>query len=207
MSQNAAKRPEISLSPEDYFLESLDTALKRLNIEASPLSKTYIVGVLHFYMFSQNLFPVDEETGRSKRETLAELYLKAQNLPLAQKADHLKKLGDTSLYISGFFGDSLNRKVVDIDYYAEMGGRAYGSLSHLTTDEELSEVYSDFASRFLDFVDALTFMSQQSLVQSNEDLLRLYDRYVSTGSRLAEEQLLAKGVLHAELGRVKGNKQ
>ena len=50
-------------------------------------------------------------------------------------------------------------------------------------------------------------MSQQTLVQSNEDLLRLYSRYVSTGSRLAEEQLREKGVLSAELGKIKGNKQ
>lgn len=207
MSQGALKRPEFNASSKDYFLEAIENAFQHLKIEASLLSKSYLVELLHFYMLAKNLFDVDEETGRSKRETLAETYLRAQQMPPAQKREHLKKLGDTSLYISGFFGDSLNRKLVDIDYYAEMGGAAYGSLSSITPDEGLSTVYSDFARRFLEFVDALTFISQETLIQSNEDLLRLYDRYVSTGSRLAEEQLRKKGVLNADLGKIKGNKQ
>lgn len=207
MGLGALKRPDISASPKDFFLEALENAFQHLKIEASLLSKNYLVDLLQFYMVAKNLFDVDGETGRARRDTLAETYLRAQNLPASQKREVLKKLGDTSLYISGFFGDSLNRKIVDIDYYAEMGGAAYSSLSNLTTDEQLSSVYSDFAKRFLNFVDALTFMSQQSLVQSNEDLLRLYDRYVSTGSRLAEERLREKGVFHAELGKIKGNKQ
>jgi hypothetical protein len=202
-----AKRPAITASPKDYFFEELEHAFQHLKIPASPLSKTYLVDLLQFYMLSKNLFSVDEETGRNKRETLAELYLRSQNLPSTQKMELLKKLGDTSLYISGFFGDSLNRKVVDLDYYAEMGCAAYNSLAKITADETLSVIYSDFSSRFLKFVDALTYVSQKSSLQSNGDLLRLYDRYVSTGSRLAEEQLREKGMLNAELGKIKANKQ
>lgn len=206
MSQAAIKKTQITMSQGDYFVEELENAFQHLKIEASPLSKKYLVELLEFYMFANNLFKVDE-SGRRQRETLAELYLKAQNSPVAQKIDLLKKLGDTSLYISGFFGDSLHRKVVDIDYYVDMGGTAYHALAVITNDEHLSGVYSDFSRRFLNFVDALTFMSQQSQVQTNGDLLRLYDRYVATGSRLAEEQLREKGVLNAQLARVKGNKQ
>ena len=67
--------------------------------------------------------------------------------------------------------------------------------------------YSGFSTRFLQIVDALTYISQQTQIQSNEDLLRLYDRYVSTGSRLAEEQLRERGVLNAELNKVRNIKQ
>jgi hypothetical protein len=197
------KRPDLTASPQDYFLEVLEHAFQHLKLEASPLSKTYLVGLLQFYMFAKNLFTVDEKTGRYKRETLAELYLKSQNLPPTQKMELLKKLGDTSLYISGFFGDSLNRKVVDIDYYAEMGGTAYDSLARITGEI----VYKDLSQRFLGFVDALTYVSQQASLQSNGDLLRLYDRYVSTGSKLAEEQLREKGMLHSDLNKIKRNKQ
>lgn len=207
MSQSAVKKPEVAASPRDYFFEALERAFQHLKIDASPLSKSYLVELLQFYMFAKNLFAVDGETGRRRQETLAELYLTAQTQPTAQKMELLKKLGDTSLYISGFFGDSLNRKIVDIDYYADMGGAAYASLSTITPNQNLSEVYSGFSNRFLDFVDALTYISQQSQVQSNEDLLRLYDRYVSTGSRLAEEQLREKGVLNAELSKVRNIKQ
>lgn len=207
MGQGAHKRPELTASSKDYFGEALDCAFQHLKMPASPLSKSYLVDLLQFYMFSSNLFSLDEETGRYKRETLAELYLKSQNLPTTQKMELLKKLGDTSLYISGFFGDSLNRKMVDIDYYAEMGGVAYGNLSQIASDEKLSLVYTDLSRRFLGFVDALTLVSQTASLQSNGDLLRLYDRYVSTGSRLAEEQLREKGMLNADLPKIKTNKQ
>lgn len=194
-------------SPKEYFADQLDLAFKRTKFEPLALSRQYLIDLLQHFIFSKNLFPVDEETGRSRRETLAELYLKAQNAPtLNVRMELLKKLGDSSLYISGFFGDSLNRKIIDIDYYVEMGGVAYGALSGAATDESLSRVFGEFSNRFSDFVDALTFVSQESLIQTNEDLLRLYDRYMATGSRLAEEQLVERGLLNADLQRAKNNK-
>ena len=59
----------------------------------------------------------------------------AQNSEPIVRFELLKKLGDRSLYISGFFADSLQRKVVDVDYYAEMGGVAYGALADSAVEE------------------------------------------------------------------------
>jgi hypothetical protein len=202
------KSPDLTVSTKEYFTESLETAFKYFHFEPHPLSRTYLVDLLERYMLSQNLFEVDQETGKFKRNTLAEMFLKAQNEPSApMRIDMLKKLGDTSLYISGFFGDSLKRKLVDIDYYAEMGGVAYGSLAKSTSDQSMAEVFDCFSSRFIEFVDVLTYMSQKSQVQTDKDLLRLYDRYLATGSKLAEDQLLENGVLNSELLKTKGIKQ
>ena len=118
------------------------------------------------------------------------MYLKAGQAVPKVRVDLLKRLGDTSLYISGFFGDSLKKKIVDIDYYAQMGGVAYAALADEESANIYSPVYKDFSRRFLEYVDVLTYISQQSFVQSDEDLLRLYDRYMATGSKLAEEQLV-----------------
>ena len=46
-----------------------------------------------------------------------------------ERVRQLKDVGDTSLYVSGFFADSLQRKLVDVDYYIQMGGAAYGELA------------------------------------------------------------------------------
>jgi hypothetical protein len=149
-------------------------------------------------MHSRNLF--------STRDTLAEMYLRAQNSPQPLRLEMLKKLGDSSLYISGFFGDSLSRKVVDIEYYVDMGGVAYHSLAASAQDEKMSRMFGEFAARFPEFVDVLTFISQDALIQTNEDLLKLYDRYMATGSRLAGEQLVEKGLPIADLQKSKANK-
>jgi hypothetical protein len=193
-------------SPREFFVDQVDEAFERLKFQPLPLSRHYLVDLLQYFMFSSNLFKCDEETGRLRRDTLAEMYLKAQNSPASIRIDLLKRLGDSSLYISGFFGDSLSRKVVDIDYYVDMGGVAYGALSTSSSDENLALVYNEYSTRFPEFVDALTYISQSALIQSNEDLLKLYERYMSTGSRLAEEQLLEKGLLNPDLSKVKINK-
>lgn len=206
MSHGSLPKKIIVESPRVYFVDRVESALTRLKFKPLPLSRHYLVELLERFMISTNLFEVDEESGRLRRETLAEMYLKAQNSPQPQRIDLLKKLGDSSLYISGFFGDSLARKIVDIDYYVDMGGVAYGHLSSAANDETMSRVYGEFSSRFGEFVDVLTFISQESLIQSNEDLLKLYGRYISTGSRLAEGQLAEKGLLSSDLQKVKNKK-
>jgi len=183
-------------SPRQFFVDRIDQALVRLKFQPLPLSRHYLVDILEHFMFTENL----------EGSMLAEMYLRAQNSPPPVRTDLLKKLGDSSLYISGFFGDSLSRKIVDIDYYVNMGGTAYGALSTSATDENLSQVYGEFSARFGEFVDVLTYISQEALVQSNGDLLRLYDRYMATGSRLAEDQLKEKGLLTPDLQKSKANK-
>jgi hypothetical protein len=193
-------------SPRDFFADKVEDAFKHLKFEPLPLSRAYLIDLLQHYILSNNLFPKDDETGRVKRQTLAELYLQAQNSPSPVRIDLLKKLGDSSLYISGFFGDSLSRKIVDIDYYVDMGGVAYSALASSSADENTSQVYGEFSVRFPEFVDVLTFISQESMIQTNGDLLKLYDRYMATGSKLAEEQLMEKGLLNADVQKSKLNK-
>lgn len=193
-------------TPRAFFYNRVETAFTKLKFQPLPGSREYLIDLLEHYMFSSNLFPTDEDSGRAKRETLAEMFLRAQNAPGPQRTDLLKKLGDTSLYISGFFGDSLVRKVVDIDYYMDMGGVAYGALATSAASECVAQVFGEFSARFTEFVDVLTVISQEALIQSNEDLLKLYNRYIATGSRLAEGQLLEKGLLNSEVQKGKINK-
>jgi hypothetical protein len=197
MSQGGAKSILLE-SPREYFVDRVEEAVKRVKFEPSPLSRHYLVDLLEHYMHSRNLF--------STRDTLAEMYLRAQNSPQPLRLEMLKKLGDSSLYISGFFGDSLNRKIVDIEYYVDMGGVAYHSLAASAQDEKMSRMFGEFAARFPEFVDVLTFISQEALIQTNGDLLKLYDRYMATGSRLAGEQLVEKGLPIADLQKSKANK-
>ncbi len=206
MSQQKVDRNILVETPREFFGDRVEQALGKLKFVPLPLSRVYLVNLLQHFMFSNNLFPTDETTGKTRRETLAEMYLKAQTLTGPQRTELLKKLGDSSLYISGFFGDSLTRKIVDVEYYVDMGGVAYGELSSSASDENLSRVFGEYSTRFAEFVDVLTFISQESMIQTNGDLLKLYDRYIATGSRLAEEQLLERGLINAETAKVKVHK-
>lgn len=177
----------ILASPREYFSEVVEASLHKRNVKTTPEVQFYLVSLLEHYLDARNLF--------EKPDTLAETYLIASNSAPTERVELLKKLGDKSLYISGFFGDSLTRKLVDIDYYAGMGGAAYATLADCVREDGAAKVYRIFSQRFFDFVEVLTYISQQTSVHTDEGLLRLYDRYMRTGSELAKEKLLELGVL------------
>lgn len=196
----AAIKQEINIliSSRDYFGQVLDDAFNARKIKSEVRVKGYLIQVLEFYLDAKNLFEKEnaDETGKRKLNTLAELYLTAASAESRQKIELLKKLGDRSLYISGFFGDSLQRKIVDIDYYVNMGGAAYGTLSKtLDRQDPLKDVFEIISKRFIDYVEALTYISQNTMVSNNQSLLRLYDRYLQTGSTLAKEKLIEMGIV------------
>jgi len=178
----------ILVSTTEFFKEAVDDAFEQRKLDTFPLARHYIVK-------TETLFDQESENGKKSHQTLAEMFLTANTPEKAPiRNDLLKKLGDTSLYVSGFFGDSLQRKLVDIDYYANMGELAYGSLSETVKEDHYKRVYEEFSLRFMNFVEILTLISQKMMVQSNENLLRLYENYLRTGSELAKDTLIEKGI-------------
>jgi len=203
------KSVDLFVSPEGFFQELVQKGLTQRKVKTIPLVETYLVNLLQHYLDARNLFESNyiNEAGQKSPQTLAETYLTAQSSDIPTRIEMLRKLGDRTLYISGFFGDSLSRKIVDIDYYADIGGAAYASLAHCTREDTMAKVYSTFSSQFLEFVDVLTYISHHSFVKSDESILRLYDRYMRTGSELAREKLVEMGVLTLPQDQVKLGKQ
>lgn len=206
---SSPKSLELVLCPRSYFEELVQKGFSQRRIKSAPYIESYLVNMLSHYLDARNLYEAEyaNESGQKNPKTLAEMYLIAQNSEASVKMELLRKLGDRTLYISGFFGDSLNRKVVDIDYYADIGGAAYASLAHYTKEDTMAQVFSTFSSRFLDFVEVLTYISNQSLIKSDQSILRLYDRYMRTGSDIAREKLVEMGVISLPQDQVKLGKQ
>lgn len=185
----------IILQSEDFFISLVDEAFSQRNIEPNPLAVNYLVNLLIHYMNTENLFDETSESGKKTRSTLAELYLKAMNSEPSLQLDLIRKLGNTSLYVSGFFAESLNKKVVDIEYYVNMGETAFDFLSKNIAEDAYKNLYKNFALQFVDYMDSLTYIAQKSSLHNNNDLLKLYDNYKKTGSDLAKETLIENGFL------------
>ena len=199
--------PEILLSSRDFFKNQVDVAVEVRRLKVDHLVKSYLVDLLEYYLDIRNLYQEEDEKGRKKPVTLAETFLTALNQEKNVKIEQLKKLGDRALYISGFFGDSLRRKIVDLDYYVDMGGTAYSVLSKSLQDSSFSMVYRDFSQRFVDYMDILSYISQESQLQDNKSLIHLYDRYLRTGSEMAKDRLLELGLLNSALQKKKIHNQ
>ena len=189
------KESPLILDSKNFFRDIVIQALSECRIETHSMISDYLVTLLQFYINTDNLYEEHSADGKKGQRTLVERLLTAHSADASAKKDLLKRLGDSSLYVSGFFGDSLKRKIVDIDYYADIGGIAYGSLA-AHTEDVMAQVYEEFSRRFLKYVDVLTFISQKTFIQSKEDVLRLYDRYLTTDSDLAREQLIKMDVMN-----------
>ncbi len=96
--------------------------------------------------------------------------------------------------MSGFFPDSFHRKAVDVDYYVSMGEYAYGSLSRRDTDA-FGEVFSELARKFVAYMDVLSDVSEHSGIRSSMDVLRLYEKWLRTGSARDGQRLIDRGIV------------
>ncbi len=212
MSTNQTDRGQglnLFVTSEEFFKESVRKAFISRKIETYPYVETYLIKLLQHYLDARNLFDYEANQNENERKpkTLAELYLIATNSERTKKIELLKKLADKSLYMSGFFGDSFDRKIIDVDYYAEMGRTSYRTLASSTTEDTMAKVYGIFSERFVQFMDVLAYISQNSFIQNNQSVLRLYDRYLRTGSDLAKEKLVEIGVFTLPLDQAKLTKQ
>lgn len=179
----------------EYFKELVDAALERQRVTAGELTSYYVVNLLAEFVRRSvtTSGPLDEPLAFRLARAL-------ESAGETQRAE-LRTLGDTSLFVSGFFSDSLNRRAVDVDYYIALGGYAYGSLGR-SGAVRFAEVFAELASKFVAFVDVLSEVSERSALASNSDLLRLYERWLRTGSARDGERLVGRGIVpNASIGQ------
>jgi hypothetical protein len=174
-------------SAVEFFKGLVESALARQRLDTSELTAFYVVHLLASYVER----PAPEAAPQKPLAVRLAEALEAGGM--AQRTT-LKQIGDVSLFVSGFFSDSLNRKLVDVDYYVTIGGYAYNALSRVESDT-FSPVFAELAENFVGFVDVLSEVSERTSCASNADLLRLYERWMKTGSRRSGQLLIERGVV------------
>jgi hypothetical protein len=175
------------ITPIEHFKGLVTEAIQNQHVTTDPTTEFYLSRLLADFVDSSKL----------TTEPLAITYVKALEADYELAAQLLKELGDISLFTSGFFSDSLARKVMDVDYYITMGAISYDRLAsiHNGTDEKnvLGTLFSELALKFKLFVEVLSEVSERCQLTSNTDILRIYERWLKTKS------LRTKGLLR-ELG-------
>jgi hypothetical protein len=173
----------------EYFRGLVEEAMDHQHVDADELTAGYVVHML-------STFARSDARGDAawSHEPLAMRLGQALETGGSRQRVLLREVGDASLFISGFFPDRLRRSLVDVDYYAALGGFAYGSLGQ-RDDEALAPVFADLAEQFLRFVDVLSEVSERTALSSSTDVLRLYERWLRTGSKHCGQRLLEQGVV------------
>ena len=175
-------------SVSEFFQEVVSQAIRNQHVDTTTVTECYLVNLLATYA-----------TATIDHEPLGLKLAQAATAAPDERARQLKDVGDTSLYLTGFFGEALERKVVGIDYYIQVGGTAYGELARYfrlyREAREFGDIYEELGTKFTQFVDVLAEISEQTSVSSPASVVQLYERWLRTGSDWMERRLRQHGVV------------
>jgi hypothetical protein len=184
--------------PQDYFRELVTEALEKQKLTTQPETEFYLVNLLNKFMTTDRLYSRDSD-GSVREGSLAIMVKEALEQPQPQAQSALfRHIGDVSLYVAGYFQDSLNRKLVDVDYYIDMGGTAYQNVAARSDETTLKSLYLELADKFGSLVDVLAQVSDKTTPKTEKDILRMYELWVRTRSERAAKALQEAGILPNE---------
>ena len=204
-------------SLETFFRGEVDQALRAEGLPAGGPTQPYLVNLLAAYAAQ----PIEDRP-------LGLQLLQAQQASPRERRSRLREIGDTSLFLSGFWGDSLGGKMVDVDYYISLGGMAYAELAgdrerepdalerergctgvpgqRRTEPLPTGQVFTELSTHFPRFVGVLMTIRHRTSARarSDRDIVRLYERWMRTKSGWAARRLVEEGVIAVKSSRVPG---
>jgi hypothetical protein len=204
MEEHEAAKPLVAVTNlREFFHDSVQAALRKQRVDVDDHTEHYVVNILTMFSRSEELYDSTPDGVRLK--PLALILADASEASSAQQRDEtLRRLGDVSLFVAGFFAQSFARKLIDIDYHIAMGGRAYGTLADnlrgSIRGQAFAAVFLELAQKFQRLVDVLNDVAEMAHTHTDQDILRLYEIWLKTGSPRAHAILQRLGVAPVQQG-------
>jgi hypothetical protein len=204
MEEHEAAKPLVAVTNlREFFHDSVQAALRKQRVDVDDHTEHYVVNILTMFSRSEELYDSTPDGVRLK--PLALMLADAGEASSAQQRDEtLRRLGDVSLFVAGFFAQSFARKLIDIDYHIAMGGRAYGTLADnlrgSIRGQAFATVFLELAQKFQRLVDVLNDVAEMAHTHTDQDILRLYEIWLKTGSPRAHAILQRLGVAPVQQG-------
>jgi len=172
-----------SEDPRLYFYEALEEALSRLHLKIESWTEFYLVELL-----------TRQITNPAPQEPLVLQMEAALRTPSAhERFLRYRAMGDSALFLVGFCEEFLTRRGTTRRYVVSMGGHAYRSAASLSADG-LSRVYVTLSDGFDDFVQVLDEVREMTSARTQQDIVKLYEKWQRTGSSAAARRLQGTGV-------------
>jgi hypothetical protein len=119
----------------------------------------------------------------------------------AERFERLRTIGDGVLYGCGFFADHFAARGVDTHYLHRLGTGAYeaaGSILRRRPHDSGSDLFAELADNFADFVKIVSDVADTTVTMGGKSaggLLKIYERWLKTGSDRLANALAARGVV------------
>ena len=184
------------IDPREFFRDKVSTALSNQNLKVCEEIEFYLVNLLCGFIAPEKLKTALGELDLIDTP-LAIIFKHALEAPPERQLKLYKVMGDTSLYMSGYFQDYFNRKTYDMSYYITLGAQAYNHLAGLVKHQKqgpFRDVYTHLSENFPALVDVVAEVADQSGMSGDSNLLALYDRWSKSQSERLRKKLVDKGI-------------
>ncbi len=183
MSEVVTRRPLA-----DFFRDLVRDAARSQEVTISESAEHYLVHLLEHF--------ARPEPGWNRRP-LALDFLESFGVDGTERAGKLRRVGDTSLFLSGVFMEYLERQIVSVDYYISLGSSAYSHLANAPAGPlaRTRSLFAEMAETFPELVRVLTDVSFERIFRSERQTVRAYSRWLHTGSQRDARWLMRRGVL------------
>jgi hypothetical protein len=168
-------------SLEGFFNELLSSALAVERVELSPESCAYLLQLCIEYADRDALH---SETARDERgvPALTWLYQRAKTSAPADRFNAYRKLGDLALMISGFFAPQIERSLVGVGYFVDMGSAAYTTAASLSRGSAFAAILGQLGGSYSQLVEVLTRVAEQTTLPVANDIGATFERWLRNPS-------------------------
>lgn len=195
MSEGMRKQLDLSANLTTFFHDVVDDAMRKKHVEATEAAEYYLVSLLTDYAR-----PAARSCEALERP-LTLLLDEALHAPSGERFERLRVLGDGVLYVSGFFAPHLETRGVAVRYVTSLGARAYdsaGQMLRAAAGDGAPDLFFELSEKFESFASLLSAVAEQlslTSAPSSQSVLKLYERWLKTGSETVGSALLERGVL------------
>jgi hypothetical protein len=179
-----------------FFGEVVEDAMRTRHVDATDGATHYLVCLLSDYAHP------DSRAGEALERPLTLLLDEAlRAADPADRFERLRTIGDGVLYGCGFFSDHFEARGVDPKYLHALGTRAYGAASSMLrqrADDSGPDLFEELARNFNLFVGVVADVADATIamgVASSRGLLKVYERWLRTGSERLASALTSRGVV------------
>lgn len=184
------KKIILTANLQGYFFEGL-TELNKKSLCPVPQSTIfYSSDVLDKFALSDHFFEVNE--GKVREKILGMKLLEATQMTREEQKRVYKEVGDMSLLVCGYFAESVNKKIVDTQYYAQLGKMAYGHLNNVMPNfMDIPSFYNMLATCFESLTTLMTVLAHKN--RSGEEHHLIFKK-VLNNENTTQKELLVSGI-------------
>ncbi|MFP5386769.1 MAG: hypothetical protein ACLGHN_11860 [Bacteriovoracia bacterium] len=187
----------LSTNLKGFFFDGLSELNKKSLCPVPESVIYYSSDVLDKFALSQDFFETSE--GKIREKILGMKLLEATQLTRDEQKKAYKEVGDMSLMVCGYFSESVNKKLVDAHYYAQLGKMAYSHLNNvIPTFLDIPSFYGMVATCFESLTTLLTLLASKERGHEHN----LIFRKILKDEAVSEKEMLASGIVPPRTSKV-----